>query len=224
MRKTGNPGKGGLSRRQVLTGGTIVPAGLVLGRVPPAEARCGPRRIRPVDVVVVGAGISGLTAARRLVQAGRSVLVLEANDRVGGRTVNLDVGNGVITEGGGEWVGPGQDRILALIDELGLSTFKTHVEGNSIYLRNGSRQTYTDPDLPLGPDALADFVQVATRLEEMAATVPAEAPWAAPEALEWDGMTFGQWLDANSFSAEAKWLFTLVFTIIVAEDPHETSL
>ena len=57
-----------------------------------------------------------------------------------------------------------------------------------------------------------------------AATVPAEAPWAAPNALEWDGMTFGQWLDANSLNAEAKWLFTLVFTIIIAEDPHESSL
>jgi monoamine oxidase len=152
------------------------------------------------------------------------VLVLEASERVGGRTVNLDVGAGVITEGGGEWVGPGQDRILALIDELGLSTFKTYVEGKSMYLRNGSRQTYTDPDIPLGPDAVVDFVQMQTRLEQMASTVPAEAPWVAPDALEWDGMTFGQWLDANSLSSEAKWLFTLVFTIIFDEDPHETSL
>src|SRR5262245_13754123 len=223
MSETKSLGQGGVSRREVLAaGGAGAAAGLMPGRVPPVWARA--RKHLRADVVVVGAGISGLTAARRLIQAGRSVLVLEASERVGGRTVNLDVGAGVITEGGGEWVGPGQDRILALIDELGLSTFKTYVEGQSIYLRNGSRQTYTDPDIPLGPDALVDFVQMQTRLEQMASTVPAEAPWAAPDALEWDGMTFGQWLDANSFSAEAKWLFTLVFTIIVAEDPHETSL
>src|SRR5262249_61472200 len=136
-------------------------------------------------------------------------------ERVGGRTVTLDGGAGVLAEGGGEWVGPGEDRILALIDELGLSTFKTYVQGKSIYLRNGSRQTYTDPDIPLGPDALVDFVQMQTRLEQMASTVPAEAPWAAPDALEWDGMTFGQWLDTNSFSSEAKRLVTGVFTRVV---------
>lgn len=66
------------------------------------------------DVIVIGAGVSGLTAARRLAQAGRSVVVIEAGDRVGGRTMNLDIADGVITEGGGQWVGPGQDRVLSL--------------------------------------------------------------------------------------------------------------
>src|SRR5262249_40803010 len=120
MSETKNLGKGGWSRREVLAAGGAAAAGPMLGRVPPVWARA--RKHLRADVVVVGAGISGLTAARRLIQAGRSVLVLEASERVGGRTVNLDVGAGVITEGGGEWVGPGQDRILALIDELGLST------------------------------------------------------------------------------------------------------
>jgi monoamine oxidase len=138
--------------------------------------------------------------------------------------VDLDVGNGVITEGGGEWVGPGQDHILALIDELGLKTFKTYVEGKSIYLRNGNRQTYSGTIPPMGPDALADFAQMQTRLEQMASTVPADNPWNARNAVEWDGTTFGAWLDANSVSAEAKWLMTLGFTIIAAADPHEFSL
>src|SRR4051795_12494130 len=103
----------GLSRREALSAGGGTAAGLLLGPVTPADARSGrSRRVKRADVVVVGAGISGLTAARRLVQAGvRSVVVLEASDRVGGRTVNLDVGDGVVTEGGGEWVGPGQDRV-----------------------------------------------------------------------------------------------------------------
>lgn len=211
----------GVSRRGALAAGGGIAAGLTLGRAPVAEA--APVRTN-ADVVVIGAGISGLTAARRLIRSGVSaVLVLEANDRVGGRTLDLDVAEGVVTEGGGEWVGPGQNRVLGLIDELGLSRFKTYVDGKSVYLRNGNRQTYTGTTPPLGPDALADFVQLQTRLEEMATTVPAEAPWTASDALTWDGMTFGGWLDANSVSAEAKWLFTLGFTIIFAEDPHETS-
>lgn len=162
MSGNGNLGESGVSRRGVLAFGGTAAAGLALGAAGRAEAV---PTSTSADVVVVGGGISGLTAARRLVQAGRSVIVLEANDRVGGRTENLDVGNGVITEGGGQWVGPGQDHVLALIDELGLSTFKTYVEGKTIYLHNGSRQTYSGTIPPMGPDALADWVQVQTRLE-----------------------------------------------------------
>ncbi|MDQ2621810.1 MAG: FAD-dependent oxidoreductase, partial [Actinomycetota bacterium] len=77
------------------------------------------------DVVVVGAGLAGLAAARKLRAGGATVLVLEARDRVGGRTLNEEIGDGEIVELGGQWVGPGQDRILELIGELGLETFPT---------------------------------------------------------------------------------------------------
>jgi monoamine oxidase len=216
-----------LSRRGALAVGGGAAAGLVIGRVPAAPAKATPPRrgVQRADVVVVGAGISGLVAARRLLQSGvKSVLVLEAGGRVGGRTVNLDVAKGVVTEGGGEWVGPGQDRVLALIKELGLSTFKTFVEGKTIYQRKGARETFEGTIPPLGPAALADFVQVETRLQQMAATVPVDAPWTAPNAVEWDSTTFGQWLDANALTDETKWLFTLGFTVVNGEDPHSTSL
>lgn len=120
------------------------------------------------DVVVVGAGLSGLTAARRLDQAGTgSLVVLEASDRVGGRTVNLDVTDGVITEGGGQWLGPGQDRVLALIDELGLSTFKTYADGHAIYHFKGRRRTYKGDNPPLRLPAMLDYLQLHTRLEQI---------------------------------------------------------
>lgn len=176
------------------------------------------------DVAVVGAGLSGLTAARRLGQAGRSVIVLEASDRVGGRTIDLDVGDGVVTEGGGQWVGPGQDRVLALIEELGLSIFDTYVHGEAIYLRNGKRRTFSGTIPPMGKLAVADFAQVQLRLERMARTVPVDAPWTARNAEKWDGITFGRWLDLNARTEEARWLLTLVFTIVDGEDPHRTSL
>ncbi|MFF9853944.1 flavin monoamine oxidase family protein [Streptomyces litmocidini] len=219
--------KGRVTRRVVLASGGAVAAaaGFTFGRLSPAASAAPATAAETsTDVVVVGAGLSGLTAAHRLVEAGHSVIVVEADDRVGGRTVNLNVGDGVITEGGGQWVGPGQDRVLALIDEVGLSTFKTYVDGKSIYLRGEKQQTFTGAVPPMKPSALADFQRLAVKLEEMASTVPLDAPWSAPRAVEWDSTTFGQWLDANATTDEAKWLFTLAFTVIQGEDPHLSSL
>jgi monoamine oxidase len=177
-----------------------------------------------VDVVIVGAGLSGLTAARRLMAGGRSVVVLEASDRVGGRTENLDVADGVVTQGGGQWVGPGQDAVLGLIEELGLTTSKTYTAGKSIYLRRGKRKLYEGVIPPLSPLTLLDYTQLQIRLERMAKTIPIGAPWAARKAVEWDSTTFGHWLDRNSTNAEAKWLMALAFSIVTAQDPRTVSL
>ncbi|MEU0405316.1 NAD(P)/FAD-dependent oxidoreductase [Streptomyces sp. NPDC006197] len=227
MSETRQQDKSGISRRLVLAGGgaAAAGAGFALGRISPASATApGPVQEAEADVVVVGAGVSGLTAARRLVQAGRSVLVLEADDRVGGRTLNLSVGKGVITEGGGQWVGPGQDRLFALLDELGLKTFKTYVDGKSLLHRKGVRQEFTGSVPALPGKALEDFGRLAATLEKMAATVPVDAPWNAKNAVEWDATTFGHWLDANAATEESTWLFTLAFTVLHGEDPHNTSL
>src|ERR687885_1727204 len=81
---------------------------------------------REAEVVVVGAGLAGLSAARELRAAGRDVVVLEARDRVGGRTLNHPIGDGKVVELGGQWVGPTQDRVLALAKDLGVATFPTY--------------------------------------------------------------------------------------------------
>ena len=118
----GQRSNGGISRRQALGSAVVGAAGVALGPLASRAAAASPGRghgSRPsgatVDVLVVGGGISGLTAAYRLLRhSNLSVLVLEANDRVGGRTVNLPLPGENITEGGGQWTGPGQDRVQAL--------------------------------------------------------------------------------------------------------------
>ncbi len=106
-----------------------------------------------IDVVVVGAGFAGLTAARLLQEAGRSVVVLEARDRVGGRT-STETRHGTWIDLGGQWIGPGQDRVVALVDELGFATYPQPEAGDDVVLdEDGARrlgsfaEAFADDDL-----------------------------------------------------------------------------
>jgi monoamine oxidase len=151
-----------------------------------------------VDVVVVGAGLAGLAAARDLLAAGLSVLVLEARDRVGGRLLNHTLEGGAVVELGGQWVGPTQDRVLALAEELGIGLFPTYVEGEHFLAVEGEVKRYGGDDFDLPKDALADVGETQQHLQEMAHTVPLDEPWQAAEAAAWDAQTLDTWLAANS--------------------------
>jgi monoamine oxidase len=106
----------------------------------------------PADVVIVGAGLAGLTAARDLVAAGRSVLLLEARDRVGGRVVGQPIGDGSVVEMGGQYAGPTQDRILALAADLALS-------GQATGDGEGSRVVFDNSPQDGSADILLAFVE-----------------------------------------------------------------
>jgi monoamine oxidase len=149
------------------------------------------------DVAIVGAGVAGLVAARDLVRDGHEVVVLEARDRVGGRLLNGELPGGEPIEVGGQWVGPGQDAVLALLDELGLPTYPTYDRGRHIAEIGGTRGEYTGRIPRLSPATLADIAQGQWRIDRMRRGIPADAPWAARHAARLDAQTFDTWIRRN---------------------------
>ncbi len=178
-----------------------------------------------VDAVVVGAGLAGLTAARELEAAGASVLVIEANDRVGGRMMTQYVG-GVPVEMGGQWVGPGQKRINALARELGVEIFPTEVPGRTVFHEDGRRSEYEeDGEVPFrDPGASAEVGEAFHALSELARGVSAGTPWASERALEWDGQTLETWKLGHTQSKGARFYFDLAVESLYACEPRDVSL
>ena len=135
-----------------------------------------------VDVVVVGAGLAGLVTARDLRRAGRSVVVLEARDRVGGRLLNADIGDGKVVEVGGQWAGPTQKRVLALARELDVDTYPTHADGENVIEWRSRLARYRGAIPRINAAVLLDVAQAQARIDRMAKRVPLDAPWLAPKA------------------------------------------
>jgi monoamine oxidase len=146
-------------------------------------------RERRAAVAIVGGGLSGLLAARALLAAGVEPVVLEARDRVGGRTWTRPTSDGTPLDLGGQWIGPTQRRILALAAEFGVQTFKTFDTGKNIEFHRGKRITYSGSIPTHDPLTSADAVEAMLTLNMMATQVPLDAPWTAPHALEWDSQT-----------------------------------
>jgi monoamine oxidase len=178
---------------------------------------------READVIVVGAGLAGLMAARQLIAAGRGVLVLEARDRVGGRTVNASIGAGKVTEMGGQWVGPTQDRLLALSDELGVETFPTYHEGRNLLELGGKVRRYKGTIPRLAPHVLLGIERARRKVRRSAARVPADSPWTAPKAAELDAQTMSSWIRKATWTKRARGLLEIATGTVMGTGTAELS-
>ncbi|MGV3564675.1 MAG: flavin monoamine oxidase family protein [Nocardioides sp.] len=179
------------------------------------------------DVVVVGAGLSGLAAARAVAAEGRSVVVVEARDRVGGRTEGGTLSDGQWVELGGQWIGPTQDRMYALLVELGLRTVPTYNEGDTVVGLAGrtGRVAGRKGAVPrLNPVALADLAQGVTRFGRLARRTDLDAPWATRGAQRLDEQTLATWIRRNLRTPQGRAYFQVFTEAVLACEPADVSL
>jgi monoamine oxidase len=223
-----------LTRRRFIGTGAAAGAGALVANGPPAEAaakKTPARKVRKADVVVVGAGFAGLTAARELAKAGKSVVVLEARDRVGGRVYQHELGNGVWSEAGGTFVGPTQDHLMALANAYNVKTF-------DVYDPDGSKNVYYNPSgqrfefadngptgtAPPDPAIIPELALVVSNLDQMSTSVPVDAPWEASSAADWDNQTLQSYVNANTATNGFRQVVPLATRPIFGAEPGELSL
>jgi monoamine oxidase len=177
------------------------------------------------DVCVVGAGYAGLTAARRLSQAGKAVVVLEARDRVGGRIWTQKLSDGSSVDRGGAWLGPKHDAIFGLAREVNVNTYKTWVKGVHLLIGNGRTRRYTGLIPKISPLAILTIALAQSKLNRMAKQVPPEAPWTAKRADEWDSRSVAWWLERSGIRTQlARDLFEMAVRGLMTGDLEDTSL
>ena len=180
------------------------------------------------DVVVIGAGLAGLAAARKLVAGGHEVTVVEARERAGGRTEGLVLEDGTPLELGGQWVGEGHTRMTELIGELGLSTFRTwNDEGQLLVDLQGKRSTakpHKGAVPRLSPFALADLGQGLLRFTRLARRTDLERPWLTPGAEVLDGQTWETWIRRNLRTGAGRAYFHIACEAVFAAQASDVSL
>jgi monoamine oxidase len=204
-----------ITRRALLQGGVAaIAGGVVFSHLEVTRAE----ENLMVDVVVIGAGAAGTMAAYNLMQAGKTVVLVEANDRIGGRLKRGEIAGQPI-DLGGQWVGPSQTRAHEVLKELGLQTYPTYAKGP--FLIEAQGQTYRGFSLPT--DAMNEYLKIAGTIDKLGAEIPLAARWTAPRAAEWDAITAQTWFDQNVQTPIMKDLLRVVVQSVFSVEPSQLS-
>lgn len=174
------------------------------------------------DVVIVGAGLAGLVAARTLKDAGKSVVVIEARDRVGGRTLSQPLAKDAI-DLGAQWIGPDQKRVAKLAEELGVRTFPQYHQGDKVLERDSGVSHHADFIKAIPILSQLDLKRAVDRFDSFGESVPLDKPFAAPRASEWDADSVESWKRRHTWTRGARMVIDGVTRMVFAAEPQEIS-
>lgn len=180
----------------------------------------------PPDVVVVGGGLAGLAAARSLRSNDIEPVVLEARDRLGGKTHSTRTEYGDFVEYGGQWVGADQERVLSLIEEFDLSTRPQYASGDIVRRVNDERyvdETYEGALRAIPEESEADLFAAFEEIDQCCERVPRDEPQTAPNAEEWDSMTLQTWTERQFETTDARAIFECMIPVIYTAEPSDIS-
>lgn len=175
------------------------------------------------DVVIVGAGFAGLTAARELVRLGHDVVVLEGRDRVGGRSSTATIA-GVPVDLGATFVGPTQNAVLSLAAELGCQTVPTYNRGKNLIRWHGRVRSYRSTIPRLSILELLDVSRIQWRFERLCRQVPVTEPWSGAFAHKLDRQSLERWLRSLHASASTRNLMAIMSRVTWGAEPDAVSM
>ncbi len=175
------------------------------------------------DVVVVGAGFAGLSAARELVRLGHEVVVLEGRNRVGGRSYTGTLA-GVPVDLGATFVGPTQDAVLALAAELGCESVPTYGRGKNLIRWRGRVRSYRSTIPRLSMLELVDVSRIQWRFDRISRKVPVAEPWTSPIAGDLDAVSLDKWLRSVHASASTHDLMAIMARVTWGCEPDAVSM
>lgn len=217
-----------LNRRRFVTLATVAAASVASTPFAKSTAAAFDDNVTPqerYDVVVAGAGVSGLVAARELARAGKSVLVLEARDRAGGRTWT-QTSSGRHFDLGGQFVGPTQDHALALCREFAIRITPSAIDGDSLMERKTDVLRYQGvvPDKGVAKADLTAFEKTVEAFEKLVREVGASTPWAHPKARMLDAISFASWYSTRTKSRFVDDFMRIVVRAVIGLEPEEVSV
>ncbi|XP_003725257.1 amine oxidase [flavin-containing] B [Strongylocentrotus purpuratus] len=177
------------------------------------------------QVIVIGGGISGMSAAKLLHDQNIDVLVLEARDRVGGRTHTVRNDKVKYVDIGGSYVGPTQNRVIRLAEELGIQNYKVFDEDAALLSLNGGRKKYySSMPTSYNPFVMMDIIHFWKQVDILGEQIPVDAPWNSVMAEEWDNMTTSEWLDKICWFSYTKKVAEAFARTVFATETHNMSL
>lgn len=182
------------------------------------------KQVIDTDVVIIGAGYAGIAAAKKLHEANVDFVVIEARDRIGGRTQTQKLKSGATVDLGAQWIGPTQKNMWQWVDETQTTTYSTYDTGKNILSYKNTISTYKGTIPKIDPISLIDLGNAIRKIDKLSKEISLEKPWEHKDAKELDAMTLHTWIKKNMYTEKAKMLFKVGIETVFAAEPQELSL